>query len=164
MFLTERRLFPSLENKLIDICKQLGNSEENIQQLIKYIMSEENEKKDYQNEISLQNLYSSPSLIQCSLFAIYQTLFIFLSEICNFKIRSSQILFFGHSFGELSALCAAGAFNISQGMKLLWRRGELIENGTKPAKMLMMRQNMKQNHNLVALLFLLLMFFSINIK
>uniref|UniRef100_A0A1I8BAF7 [acyl-carrier-protein] S-malonyltransferase n=1 Tax=Meloidogyne hapla TaxID=6305 RepID=A0A1I8BAF7_MELHA len=138
MFLTERHLFPSLNNKLVDICKQLGSDEEHFNQLINYLM--DNEEKDAKNKKFSKNLSSSPSLIQCALFAIYQSLWIFLSEICNFK----QIIFFGHSFGELSALCAAGAFNLYQGMKLLWKRGELIER-TEQAKMLMIRHERKEN-------------------
>ncbi|CAK5071940.1 unnamed protein product [Meloidogyne enterolobii] len=148
MFKTERSLFPSLDSKLVDICKQLGNNEEHFKQLINYLMDENKEEKNLKNKNFSKNLSSSPSLIQCALFAIYQSLWIFLSEICNFKIKSAPIIFFGHSFGELSALCAAGAFNKNDGMKLLWKRGELIER-TEPAKMVMIKQEKSQNRNLV---------------
>nr|CAD2153785.1 unnamed protein product [Meloidogyne enterolobii] len=147
MFKTERSLFPSLNNKLVDMCKQLENNEEHFKQLINYLMDENKEEKNLKNKNFSKNLSSSPSLIQCALFAIYQSLWIFLSEICNFKIKSAPIIFFGHSFGELSALCAAGAFNKNEGMKLLWKRGELIER-TEPAKMVMIKQEKSQNRNL----------------
>uniref|UniRef100_A0A6V7V987 oleoyl-[acyl-carrier-protein] hydrolase n=1 Tax=Meloidogyne enterolobii TaxID=390850 RepID=A0A6V7V987_MELEN len=147
MFKTERSLFPSLNTKLVDICKQLGNNEEHFQQLINYLMDEIKEEKNFKNKIFSKNLSPSPSIIQCALFAIYQSLWIFLSEICNFKIKSAPIIFFGHSFGELSALCAAGGFTKNEGMKLLWKRGELIER-TEPAKMVMIKQEESQNQNL----------------
>ncbi|CAK5086423.1 unnamed protein product [Meloidogyne enterolobii] len=150
MFKTERSLFPSLNNKLVDICKQLGNNEEHFQQLINYLMDEIKEEKNFKNKIFSKNLSPSPSIIQCALFAIYQSLWIFLSEICNFKINSAPIIFFGHSFGELSALCAAGGFTKNEGMKLLWKRGELIER-TEPAKMVMIKQEESQNQNLLKL-------------
>uniref|UniRef100_A0A914L5J6 Fatty acid synthase n=1 Tax=Meloidogyne incognita TaxID=6306 RepID=A0A914L5J6_MELIC len=107
-------------------------------------MDENNEEKNFKNKKFSKNISPSPSIIQCALFAIYQTLWIFLSEICNFKIKSAPIIFFGHSFGELSALCAAGAFNKNEGMKLLWKRGELIER-TEAAKMVMIKHEKSQN-------------------
>ncbi|KAF7638809.1 PKS_AT domain-containing protein, partial [Meloidogyne graminicola] len=138
MFLKERQLFPLLNNKIINICKQLEINKENKDQLINLILNEK-------EELFSKNILFSNSIIQCSIFVIYQSIWQFLLKIFNFKIN----LFFGHSFGEICALCSAKYFNINKGINLLWKRGELIEKGTKQTKMLLIEQKeIEKNENL----------------
>lgn len=131
----ERRHSPFLDAQIRHLCSQI-----------------EHEFVGRPNEL-LQSLDSPsasipPSYAQPALFAIAHSILAFLADAAGILTQNQATILFGHSLGEFSALCVAGAFTKEAGMRLLWRRAVLVENGTRPAKMLMLRHPQGEMVNL----------------
>ncbi|MFI9331436.1 amino acid adenylation domain-containing protein [Kitasatospora sp. NPDC052868] len=73
-------------------------------------------------------------LAQPALFALQAAL---TAQWRAWGIEPGQVL--GHSLGELSALCAAGALSLEDGIRLTARRGELMETAMAEGGMLSLR-------------------------
>ena len=64
---------------------------------------------------------------QPAIFLVSHSIFKFLEKETNFKSNDAKY-FAGHSLGEYSALCCAGAINFDQTIVLLKTRGEAMQN------------------------------------
>ncbi len=64
---------------------------------------------------------------QPAIFLVSHSIFKFLEKETNFKSNDAKY-FAGHSLGEYSALCCAGAINFDQTIVLLKNRGEAMQN------------------------------------
>ena len=64
---------------------------------------------------------------QPAIFLVSYSIFKFLEKETNFKSNDAKY-FAGHSLGEYSALCCAGAINFDQTIVLLKTRGEAMQN------------------------------------
>jgi malonyl CoA-acyl carrier protein transacylase len=134
MFMAERQFSTFLDDKIRHFCVQLGA--ENAKKLLDFLDSSNPSNEDHPAAVA-----------QCALFAICQSIWALLREAGICQMPSTDVgLLFGHSFGEFGALCAAGAIKSEEGIRLLWKRAELIERGTEPTKMIMIRRQMQRTN------------------
>ena len=79
---------------------------------------------DGPEETLRQTRYTQPAIFSTSI-AAYR---VFMS---NFNASHANWIAAGHSLGEYSALCAAGAFSFEDGLKLVKARGEFIQQASE---------------------------------
>lgn len=91
--------------------EMMEKASERIETDFKALMFEENEKLN-------QTAYTQPAILLVSMMAY---------RVFQQQRATEPALLFGHSLGEISAVCAAGAIDYLDAVELVHRRGELMQ-------------------------------------